>query len=134
MSRVQKATRKSPANPRPTLPRASEEIKRFAGLLENEMLTWPDVNSRPMFGFTGLYHGKKIFAALPRTRTIDTPNSIAFRLSRRSRDITEKLKKDERVIISTPEAKWISFIVESEADIHDALQWLGHAYAEAVKN
>lgn len=131
MRRVQKAT---PANQRPTLPRASEEIKRFAGLLENEILAWPDVNSRPMFGFTGLYHSKKIFAVLPRTRTIDTPNSIAFRLTRRSRGLTEKMRKDERVIISTPEAKWISFIVESEADIHDALQWLGHAYAEAVKN
>ena len=98
------------------------------------MLAWPDVSSRPMFGFTGLYHGQKIFAALPRTRAIDTPNSIAFRLARRSRDITEKMKKDERVSISTPGAKWISFIVESETDIHDALQWLGHAYTEAVKN
>lgn len=87
-----------------------------------------------MFGFTGLYHSKKIFAVLPRTRTIDTPNSIAFRLARRSRDITEKMKKDERVIIPTGEAKWISFVVESEKDIHDALQWLAHAYAEAAKN
>ena len=98
------------------------------------MLGWPDVNSRSMFGFTGLYHGRKIFAALPRTRTIDTPNSIAFRLSGCSPDITEKMKKDERVSISTPGAKWISFIVESETDIHDALQWLSHAYAEAVKD
>ena len=44
------------------------------------------------------------------------------------------MKDDRRVIIPTPEAKWISFIVESESDIHDALQWLAHAYDEAVKN
>lgn len=87
-----------------------------------------------MFGLTGLYHHKKIFAVLPRTRTMDTPNSIAFRLPKRSGKITERMKKDERVIIPTPEAKWISFIVESETDIHDALQWLAHAYDEAVKN
>ena len=134
MRRVQKGTRKSPASPKPKLPRASEEIKRFASLLENEILAWPDVTSRPMFGLTGLYHSKKIFAVLPRTRTLETPNSIAFRLPKRSSDITERMQKDERVIIPTPEAKWISFIVESETDIHDALQWLAHAYDEAVKN
>ena len=131
---VKKSAKKKSANPRPKLPRASEEIKRFASLLENEILAWPGVNSRPMFGLTGLYHGKKIFAALPRTRTIETPNSIAFRLPKRSRKITERMGNDERVIIPTPEAKWISFIVESESDIHDALQWLAHAYDEAVKN
>lgn len=131
---VKKSAKKKPTKPRPSLPRASEEIKRFASLLENEILAWPGVNSRPMFGFTGLYHSKKIFAALPRTRTLETPNSIAFRLPKRSRDITERMKDDRRVIIPTPEAKWISFIVESESDIHEALQWLAHAYDEAVKN
>ena len=105
MRRVQKATRKSSGNSRPTLPRASEEIKRFASLLENEIVAWPDVTSRPMFGFTGLYHDKKIFAALPRTRTLETPNSIAFRLPRRSRDITRRMKDDGRVIIPAPEAR-----------------------------
>ena len=63
---VKKSAKKKPAKPTPTLPRASEEIKRFASLLENEILAWPGVNSRPMFGFTGLYRSK-IFAALPRT-------------------------------------------------------------------
>jgi hypothetical protein len=134
MRRAETRTRKPPASPRPKLPRASEEIKGFARLLENEILAWPSVNSRPMFGLTGLFHHKNIFAVLPRTRTMDTPNSIAFRLPKRSGKITERMKKDERVIIPTPEAKWISFIVESETDIHDALQWLAHAYDEAVKN
>lgn len=134
LSVVKKSGKKKPTSPRPTLPRASEEIKRFAGLLENEIVAWPGVRSRPMFGLTGLYRGRKIFAALPRTRTMDAPNSIAFRLPKRSRHITEKMKNDERVIVPTPEAKWISFIIESETDIHDALQWLAHAYDEAIKD
>lgn len=87
-----------------------------------------------MFGLAGLYHNNKIFAVLPRTRTMNTPNSVAFRLLKRSGDVTERMKNDERVVIPTPEAKWISFVVESESDIHDALQWLAHAYGEAVKN
>lgn len=87
-----------------------------------------------MFGLNGLYHGDKIFAALPRTRTMDAPNSIAFRLPKRSADIVKRMKKDERIITPTPTAKWISFIMESDSDIHDALQWLALAYREAVKN
>ena len=134
LSVVKKSTKKKPANPRPKLQRASDEIKQFARLLENEILGWPGVTSRPMFGLTGLYHSKKIFAVLPRTRTMDSPNSIAFRLLKRSSDVTAKMKNDERVVIPTPEAKWISFVVESETDINDALQWLALAYDEAVKN
>ena len=87
-----------------------------------------------MFGLVGLYHNKRIFAALPRTRTMDTPNSIAFRLPKRSAKVNESMKNDERLIRPTVTAKWISFIIESESDIHDALQWLALAYREAIKN
>ena len=123
-----------PARSRPKLPRVSEDMKRIAALLEAELLTWRGVSARPMFGMNGLYRGPRIFAALPRTRTLDTPNSIAFRLPKRSRKITETMKTDQRVIMPTPEGKWISFVVESDTDIHDALQWLAHAYDEADKN
>jgi len=37
-------------------------MKRLAELLEGEVLDWPNVTSRPMFGMTGLYSGGKIFA------------------------------------------------------------------------
>ena len=129
-----KKSAKKHARSRPKLTRVSEDMKRIAALLEAELLTWRSVSARPMFGMNGLYRGPRIFAALPRTRTLDTPNSIAFRLLKRSSDITKRMKNDERVIIPTPEAKWISFVVESETDIHDALQWLAHAYDEAGKN
>lgn len=130
---LKKPAKKKPASPRPKLPRVSEGMKRIAALLEAELLTWPSVSSRPMFGMNGLYRDRRIFAVLPRTRAMETPNSLAFRLPKRSRKITERMKNDERVIIPTPEAKWISFVVESESDIHDALQWLAHAYGEADK-
>ena len=51
----------------------SEEIKRLAGLLEDEMLGWPNVTSRPMFGLNGIYRGPNIFAVLPRTRAMEVP-------------------------------------------------------------
>ena len=118
---------------RPKLPRVSEEMKRLAGLLEAEMLGWPNVTSRPMFGLNGIYRGPTIFAVLPRTRAMDVPDSIGFRLLKRSRQVTDELRKDERIVASTPEAKWILFVVESDAEIHAALNWLALAYRQAVK-
>lgn len=87
-----------------------------------------------MFGLNGVYRDKEIFAVLPRTRTMNAPNSIAFRLARRSTKITGRMQKDERIVLPAPRAKWISFIIESELDISDALQWLALAYREAAKN
>lgn len=124
---------KKPSRPRPKLPRVSDEIKRLAALLEAEVLDWSSVKSRPMFGLNGLYRGRKIFAVLPRTRAMDAPDSISFRLPKRSHRITAQLRKDERIVAPTPDAKWISFVIHSDADIHDALNWLALAYREAAK-
>jgi hypothetical protein len=119
---------------RPKLTRVSEEMKRLAELLEAEMLAWPNVTSRPMFGLNGIYRGSNIFAVLPRTRAMDVPDSIAFRLLKRPRNIIDELRNDERIVASTAEAKWISFAMESDSEIHAALKWLALAYRQAVKD
>ena len=112
----------------------SEEMKRLAGLLEAEMLDWPNVTSRPMFGLNGIYRGPNIFAVLPRTRAMEVPDSIAFRLLKRPRNIMEQLANDQRIVTSTPEAKWITFVMQSDAEIHAALNWLALAYRQAGKS
>jgi TfoX/Sxy family transcriptional regulator of competence genes len=122
------------SRPRPKLPHVSEEMKRLAELLEAEMLAWPNVTSRPMFGLNGIYRGPNIFAVLPRTRAMDVPDSIAFRLLKRPRHIMAELRKDKRIVASTPEAKWISFVMQSDSEIHAALKWLALAYRQAVKS
>lgn len=120
--------------PRPRLQHVSEEMKRLAGLLETEMLDWPNVTSRPMFGLNGIYRGANIFAVLPRTRAMEVPDSIAFRLLKRPRNIMDQLANDERIVAPTPGAKWISFVIESDAEIHAALNWLALAYRQAGKS
>jgi len=119
---------------RPKLPHVSEEMKRLAKLLEAEILAWPNVTSRPMFGLNGIYRGSKIFAVLPRTRAMDVPDSIAFRLLKRPPHIMDELRKDKRIVASTPDAKWISFVMQSDSEIHAALNWLALAYRQAVKS
>jgi len=119
---------------KPKLRRVSEEMKRLAELLEGEVLGWPNVTSRPMFGMTGLYSGRKIFAVLPRTRALDVPDSIGFRLLKRPPQIVAELQNDERIVMPTPAGKWISFVIQSDADIHGALNWLALAYRQAHKS
>lgn len=108
-------------------------MKRVAALLETEVLAWPGVTARPMFGMTGLYRDHRIFATLPRTRAMNSPNSIAFRFPKRSERMTSKLREDKRIVAPAPDAKWISFLVHSEEDIRVALNWLSLAYREAGK-
>ena len=129
-----KKTGKKPSSPRPKLPRVSEEMRRLSALLEAEVLAWPAVTSRPMFGLNGLYRGRKIFAVLPRTRAMDAADSIAFRFSTRSQRIATRMRNDKRIVAPTADAKWISFMIESESDTHDALKWLELAYREAGKS
>jgi hypothetical protein len=120
-----------PSRRRPKLPRVSEEMKRLVEALEAEILSWPNVTSRPMFGLNGIYRGSNIFAVLPRTRAMDVPDSIAFRLLKRPRRIMDELRKDKRIVASTQEAKWISFVMQSDSEIHAALNWLALAYRQA---
>ena len=120
-----------PKRRRPKLPRVSDEMKRLVEALEAEVLAWPNVTSRPMFGLNGIYRGANIFAVLPRTRAMHVPDSIAFRLLKRSRQVTTKLSKDKRIIESTSDAKWISFVMQSDSEIHAALDWLALAYRQA---
>jgi hypothetical protein len=65
---------------RPRLPKITEEMMAWPAALRAEVTTWPGITTRPMFGLTALYRARKIFAVLPRTRCMDVPNSIAFKL------------------------------------------------------
>jgi len=48
-------------------------MRQWSDLLLREILGWPNVSSRPMFGMTAVYRGKAIFGVLPRTRAMATP-------------------------------------------------------------
>jgi len=118
---------------RPKMLRASEETKQLSTMLGTELSTWPKVITRPMFGLRGFYRGKKIFAALPVTRTIKNPNSFIFRIEPLPAKLLERAKTEPRIDTenSAPSAKWLSFTLNSEADFRDALWWLNQAYEHA---
>ena len=117
---------------RPRLPKITEEMKAWSAALGTEVMTWPGVTTRPMFGLTAVYRARRIFAVLPRTRCMDAPNSIAFKLESAGVRIRARAQRDPHIsAFGMQTARWLSFEMNCDADLHPALQWLSRAYEAA---
>lgn len=113
-------------------PGISEEMKAWSTALATETADWPHISQRSFFGFTALYRREKIFALLPRSRNIETANTIAFKLESPAPAIRKQLTDDGRIgSFQQENARWFTFLISSNADLHDALDWLGHSYEAA---
>ena len=99
-----------------TFPKISEEMKRFAALLEAEVKRWPGVRTGKMFGMVSVYRGDRIFALLPASRGLEGANSIMIKRERPA---------------GSEGKKWDSLEVLSEADLPLALRKLDEAYSKA---
>jgi hypothetical protein len=104
--------------PRPTMPKVAEEVKPALAFLERELNSWPQVTMRPMFGMLAFYRGKRIFAALPRTRAIGSSTAIICKLPS---------EKDP----GTPGKGWKTIDIVSDSDLRGALQSLNRSYVQA---
>ncbi len=119
--------------PRPKLIKLSEEMERWSALLGSEVNTWPGVKIKPMFGFLSYYRGKQIFAALPKTKAMYSPNSIIFKFQRANKALLTALHHDSRISLSEMGgAGWQCFELSSDSDLRDALGWLDRAYRAAA--
>jgi hypothetical protein len=121
---------KTKVSKRPKLVPISEEMKQWSATLEHELSGWPEVSSRPMFGFLSFYHKKAIFAALPHTRAAGTPNSFMFRFASMPASLQQKASQAPQIRLEerSPAAKWYIFELSSVRDLRDALWWLNQAY------
>ncbi len=85
-----------------------------------------------MFGLTAWYRRDRIFAVLPKTRGMDSPNSLAFKLPSASTRVLARIRKEPRIgFAEMPKARWFTFELSCDADLHDAIEWLGRAYEAA---
>lgn len=127
------ANRKKPAVPRPKLLPVSEETRRWSALLESELLSWPGVIPKRMFGFRALYRGKRIFAALPNSRGFGPEACILLKFDPMPPALLQRAESDSRIRGNTPGKGWLSFALASDPDLRDALEWLNHSYESAKK-
>jgi hypothetical protein len=120
---------------RPKLPKVSEEMKAWSAALGAEVKGWPQVATRAFFGLTALYRKDKIFAVLPGTRAMETARSLGFKLEATTPAVRARLEKDWRIgSTQMQSARWFTFELLSDADLHDALDWLGRAFEAAGKS
>jgi hypothetical protein len=108
---------------RPRLPRTDPEVQRWSADLQQELSGWPDVTSKPMFGLAGFYRAGTIFAALPRTRAVETPSSILLKLP--------GVRHRRLRAGGGPGRQWVTFELADADDVDAALRWLERAYTAA---
>jgi hypothetical protein len=115
----------------PRFHKLSPEMERWSAMLAEELLQWPGVTTKPMFGLAGFYRGKTIFAAVPKSRCIGGPNSVIFKLPKDS-SWREAALKDPRIQPGNMDTqKWFPFEIGSERDLRDALLWFERAFQSA---
>jgi hypothetical protein len=121
-------------NPPPQTPRhlrRNEGLVRRAGCGNRH---WPNVVTKPFFGFTALYRGDKLFGLLPRTRAMQTANSLVFKLESPGPQASARMQRDSRVGAAVMQkARWFTFELSTDVDLHDALDWLARGYEAAGK-
>jgi hypothetical protein len=101
-------------------------------LIAGDVLTWPKVASRKMFGMNSLYRGAQIFAALPDKRAFFSGQCLIFKLHRVNDRLEQKLASDQRVNRSARiGAKWFGYELDEAKDINGAIDWLSEAYEQA---
>jgi hypothetical protein len=109
-------------------------MKAWCSALAEEIAGWPGVDAKSFFGFTALYRRAYMFSALPRTRSWGTGNCLAFKIEDLAPRLRTRLKQDSRIgSIQMKESPWFTFEMSCDADLHDALDWLGRAYDSAGK-
>jgi hypothetical protein len=108
----------------------SEAMKEWSALLGTEVAGWPGVRERKMFGMTAYFRKGTIFAALPRTKCFDTPQSFAIKLHRvtpATRTLLEGFGRSSPAMGD----KWTAVEVRGPQDLGDAVKLLHHAYSAA---
>ena len=65
---------------RPQLARPTEPTRRAAALLADEILGWPGVTQKPMFGMRCFYRSGVVFALLPDKRALGRADAIAYKM------------------------------------------------------
>jgi len=128
-----KPNRRPAARPVPKLLPVSEDARRWSALLESELLSWPGVIAKRMFGLRALYRGKRIFAALPNSRGFGPDSPILLKFDPMPPSVMKRAGSDTRIRTNSPGKGWLSFTLTSDTDLHDALEWLSLACETAKR-
>jgi len=132
-SRKKRCSAKDGAKGRPCrkMVRTSEEVQRWSALLAEEMVSWPRVNAKPMFGFRAFYRGEALFTILPQTRSFDSGNLLILKFDPMPENLLQRAMNDSRIDTTTrvPRKGWFMLALASGDHLRDALWWIQQAFA-----
>jgi hypothetical protein len=97
---------------------ASQEIREWCSILEQEMMHWPGVKMSHIFGTRAFYHRKVMFAMLPDKRSLESSTAISF--------ITPSKDHGNQTSI------WQTFELRHPNLIQAAIQSLEKAYTDSM--
>ena len=103
-------------------------MQHYCGLIAAELLSWPTVSSRRMFGLTLFYRGDLPFVALPDTKDFRASDSVGFKLHRMSTTERKRLLSDDHIAWRSG-ARWITFALREDEDLTTFLHWAEKAYS-----
>jgi len=111
--------------------KTSEEMQRWSALLAEEIISWPAVRTKHMFGFLAYYRGDALFGILPRTRGFDSGGLLIVKFDPMPSRLLQRAERDPRLGTWTrfPRKGWFTFELTGEDDLRDALWWLQQAFA-----
>jgi hypothetical protein len=97
---------------------ASQEIREWCSILEQEMMHWPGVKMSHIFGTRAFYHRKVMFAMLPDKRSLESSTAISF--------ITPSKDHEKKTSI------WQTFELKDRNLIQAAIEFLEKAYRDSM--
>jgi hypothetical protein len=97
---------------------ASQEIREWCSILEQEMMHWPGVKISHIFGTHAFYHRKVMFAMLPDKRSLESSTAISF--------ITSAKDHENQTSI------WQTFELKDHNLIKAAIESLEKAYRDSM--
>ena len=114
--------------------KVSEQMAQWSALLGDELVSWPQVTTRQMFGGMAYYRADSIFAILPVTREFFVPNQVGVKFPR-SKPFPSKLKQkieaDERIRVGETFVQWLMFRIDTDADLRNFLEYVAYAHEDA---
>jgi len=87
-----------------------------------------------MFGMTAIYRGKTIFGLLPKTRCLQSVDSVWIKFAKLTPGIQKKIASQSRVLPPSKPggAQWHALSEITPGDYRFVIEWLAVAY-EAAK-
>jgi hypothetical protein len=105
-----------------------EQAKEMKRLLEQEILHWPQVSSKKMFGCPGYQAGDKLFAFLVTDGVVLTQLDEAERESLFRQYPSTFFQAGEKIIRS-----WARVFIDEERELKQLLPYLRRSYETALR-